>query len=63
MNTRTNVKDMAASGMEPIEILQIIIDDGWEYPDAFWLVSDALHLKRHEREELAYQYDNGGQPN
>lgn len=49
--------------MQPIEKLQILIDTGWDFPDAVWQVTQHFKLTPSQVEELEEDYDNqGGDP-
>ena len=58
MNTmnRADIKAMHDDGASPLDCLKAAIEAGREYPEAVWLVADALKLQDLEVEEMEQQY-------
>lgn len=54
--TKKDAKDMWRNGESTTDILRAATHAGVEYPDAVWLVTDALKLKGDEVEEMEDSY-------
>lgn len=54
--SKQDAKDMWRNGESPTDILRAAAHTGVEYPDAVWLVTDALKLKRDEVQEMEDSY-------
>jgi hypothetical protein len=54
--TKLQAKQLWHGGESPTDILRAATAAGVEYPDAVWLVTDALRLKQDEVEEMEENY-------
>ena len=46
----------------PVELLRAVVDEGVEFPDAVWKVSQALGMKPDEVQEMEAAYDQEKTP-
>lgn len=44
--------------MQPIEKLQILMDTGWEFPDAVWQVTQHFKLSPSQVEDLEEDFED-----
>lgn len=51
------IKTASAEGYSNWEILSMLINEGWEFPDAVHKVSTSLNLPPDEVEEMERDYD------
>lgn len=56
MNT-AEIKAARAAGNSNWEVLSMVVEAGYEFPDAVWKVSQALRLDTEEREQMERDYD------
>jgi hypothetical protein len=54
--TKQDIKKMSDNGESPTDCLRNAVAYGVEYPDAVWLVTDALKLKSDEVDEMEENY-------
>lgn len=54
--TKEEVRVMHRNGESPTDCLIAATSSGVEYPDAVWLVTDALKLKSDEVDEMEENY-------
>lgn len=58
ITSRASIKALSKQGNSDWEILTMVIKSGVEFPDAEWLVSDALKMDDEQRQEMVDKYDN-----
>jgi hypothetical protein len=54
--TKLQAKQLWFGGESPTDILRAAVHAGVEYPDAVWLVTDALKMKSDEVDEMELNY-------
>lgn len=54
--TKQDAKTMSRNGDAPSDILRAATASGVEYPDAVWLVTDALRLDSEAADEMEDHY-------
>lgn len=53
------IQSMKKNGSKPVDCLRFAINQGFEYPDAEWLVTCALNLNSKKSAAMAEDYLNG----
>lgn len=55
--TKQDVKEMFRNAESPTDCLRAATHSGIEYPDAVWLVTDALRLDKESVAEMELDYE------
>jgi len=53
---RADIREMCMGGESATDCLRAVVHSGVEYPDAVWLVTDALRMKPDEVDAMEIDY-------